>query len=147
MASLVSLTEWFVNFYDEAAARDPPPVECVCRAGELVFVPRGWWHIVINVEPDTIAVTQNYVARSNLLPVLRFLSAKPDQISGVAGGAEARRTLSARLEAAFEAAHPGELAAMRKARPPPRHGCSSAAPWAAATAGAKTGGGAFSFGF
>lgn len=139
----MSLTEWFCAFYDEARTASPPPVECVCRAGELVFVPRGWWHMVVNVE-DSIAVTQNYVSRRNLLPCLRFLGTKPDQVSGVSGGEEARRTLGARLEAAFEGAFPGELATLRRTAPlarsrGPRQG------WAAATASASAGG-TFSFG-
>jgi hypothetical protein len=61
-----------------------PPLECVCRAGEIMFVPRGWWHCVVNLE-FSVAVTQNYVSRSNLPQVLAFLRDRPDQISGLRG--------------------------------------------------------------
>jgi hypothetical protein len=50
--------------------------------GDLIFVPHGYWHMVINLE-ESIAITQNYVSDSNLTQVLRFLRDKPDQISGV----------------------------------------------------------------
>jgi hypothetical protein len=62
VASPVSLTEWFMNFYEQTRRMKEKPVECICRAGEVVFVPNGWWHIVINLE-DSIAITQNYVSR------------------------------------------------------------------------------------
>jgi hypothetical protein len=45
-----------------------------------MFVPRGWWHCVLNVE-DTVAVTQNYVSDCNLADVLQFLRIKGEQVS------------------------------------------------------------------
>ena len=33
-------------------------IEATQRAGEIIWVPTGWWHMVLNVE-QTIAVTQN----------------------------------------------------------------------------------------
>jgi hypothetical protein len=54
----------------------------VCEAGELLFVPRGWWHCVLNLEPS-IAITHNYVSEQNLLNVTEYLRDKPQCISGV----------------------------------------------------------------
>lgn len=60
----ISLYEWFRVFYSTLKGpeyRDAPPAdvprETVLRAGELLFVPRGWWHTALNVE-HTIALTQ-----------------------------------------------------------------------------------------
>ena len=50
VATPVSLMEWFLNFY-EASHRGPvKPVEGIVRAGEVLFVPRGWWHLAMNLE-------------------------------------------------------------------------------------------------
>ncbi|KAJ3189002.1 hypothetical protein HK101_009047 [Irineochytrium annulatum] len=81
VASPVSLAEWFLNHYDEAR-RTSGFHECVCAAGEVIYVPSGWWHCVMNLE-ETIAITQNFVDRGNLKRVLRFLATKRDQVSGV----------------------------------------------------------------
>ncbi|KAI8051535.1 hypothetical protein BDF22DRAFT_691202 [Syncephalis plumigaleata] len=76
----VSVMEWFHYYYAEARQMKNPPLECVCH----MFVPRGWWHCVVNLE-FSMAVTQNYVSRSNLPQVLAFLRDRPDQISGLRG--------------------------------------------------------------
>ena len=41
-------------------------VECVQQAGEVIYVPEGWWHAVLNVSPWTTAVTHNVVLRDAL---------------------------------------------------------------------------------
>ena len=85
VTSPVSLTEWFRGFYDQA--REDRNIngmmECVVGAGETIFVPSGWYHLVINLD-FTIAVTQNYVSTSNLINVMSYLSRSPKLISGVA---------------------------------------------------------------
>jgi len=63
------------------------PLEAIVEEGEVIFVPHGYWHMVVNVD-DCIAVTHNYVSSANLADVLRFLRDKPEQISGVRDRAE-----------------------------------------------------------
>lgn len=78
--------EWFSNFYASTQFPDDPaerPLEGICREGEIMFVPRGWWHAVVNLD-DCIAITQNYVGSQNLKETMEFLYMKRDQVSGVA---------------------------------------------------------------
>ncbi|SGY23679.1 BQ5605_C019g08967 [Microbotryum silenes-dioicae] len=87
----LALSEWFMSYWDyavgtygpqgkDAALRDRMKVG-ICREGEVFYVPSGWWHIVVNLEPS-IAVTQNYVSQRELASVLRFMRDRPDQVSG-----------------------------------------------------------------
>ena len=39
--------------------------------GETIFVPAGWWHAVLNIGEENIAVTQNWCGRWNLEAVVR----------------------------------------------------------------------------
>ena len=84
----ISLGEWIINFWAEhlrrcrTAPESERPIECTAKEGDVVFVPHGWWHMVINLDDFNVAITHNYVARSNLSNVLRFLVRKVDQISG-----------------------------------------------------------------
>ena len=59
------------------------PLEVIVEEGELIFVPHGWWHMVVNLDNDCIALTQNYVSETNLVDCYEFLKDKSDQISGL----------------------------------------------------------------
>ena len=60
-ARLAGPSMWFENMLPRVRSsewRGPAPVEILQQPGETVYVPAGWWHIVLNLDP-VVAVTQN----------------------------------------------------------------------------------------
>jgi hypothetical protein len=141
VASPVSITEWFMNYYGVTQQRKEKPVECICREGEVVFVPRGWWHIVINLE-DSIAVTQNYVSRRNLLNVLEFLN-RPNS-KELASGTMDRVNLYEKFRSKYEQLFPGSIESLQQQAEARKLQNQKACMWDTIT-DVKTGG--FKFGF
>jgi len=80
VTSPLSIAEWLLEFHAEAR-KLPECVEGICNAGEILHVPSGWWHLVVNLE-DGIALTQNFVPESHLAEVISFLRDRADQVSG-----------------------------------------------------------------
>jgi hypothetical protein len=78
----LSVGEWLLTFWEEhcerraTAAPSERPLECTAMPGDVLFIPHGWWHMVINLDEVNIAITHNYVGKSNLDNVLKFLSEK-----------------------------------------------------------------------
>jgi len=81
VTSPVSLVEWFINFYHQLDDLGVNVIECIQHPGDIIFVPCGWWHCVLNVK-ESIAITQNYVSTSNLSKSLNALRL-PELVSGV----------------------------------------------------------------
>eukprot|EP01112_Ceratiomyxa_fruticulosa_P021908 TRINITY_DN786_c0_g1_i1.p1 TRINITY_DN786_c0_g1~~TRINITY_DN786_c0_g1_i1.p1 ORF type:complete len:499 (-),score=88.90 TRINITY_DN786_c0_g1_i1:508-2004(-) len=90
VATPSSIMEWFINFFSNRESssssskkkvknqnkeHDVKPLECILRPGEMIFVPCGWWHSVLNLTPS-IAVTQNFCNTQNVLNVIDFLKVK-----------------------------------------------------------------------
>lgn len=114
VASPVSLMEWMLSFYDMRGCEGTMPLECILREGELLFVPRGWWHMAINLE-ECCAITQNYVSTANLTHVMKFLSSPHANklVSGVETDEE-KLSLHDRFLAALERSQPDVVADFNK---------------------------------
>uniref|UniRef100_A0A0K0DGH8 JmjC domain-containing protein n=1 Tax=Angiostrongylus cantonensis TaxID=6313 RepID=A0A0K0DGH8_ANGCA len=60
---------WFMTVYNRVRSsswpKEYPVIEARQCPGEIMFVPSGWWHVVVN-EDVTIAVTQNFCSVVNL---------------------------------------------------------------------------------
>lgn len=83
VTSPLSIAEWLLGFHAEAR-ETPGCIEAICGAGEILHVPSGWWHLVVNLEPG-VAVTQNFVPQARLAEVLKFLRDRPEQVTGFDG--------------------------------------------------------------
>jgi hypothetical protein len=55
--------KYMLEEYPKALATKPP-MEIIMEPGDLIYVPSGWWHMVLNTE-DCIAVTQNFCGTPN----------------------------------------------------------------------------------
>ena len=78
----LSLAEWAHAFYAEARAH-PHFVEAATGPGDLVFVPRGWWHSVINLDDFNVALTHNFCSPRGLANTLNLLRTAPHLVSGI----------------------------------------------------------------
>lgn len=77
----VSIAEWFQSGYYDAARSTPGFCHGICGPGQMVHVPGGWWHLVVNLD-ECLALTGNFVPLVRVPDVMDFLHNKHDQISG-----------------------------------------------------------------
>ncbi|KAI5844264.1 hypothetical protein BZA05DRAFT_427192 [Tricharina praecox] len=111
VTSPLSIAEWLVGFH-RAARGMQGCIEGVCRAGEVLHVPSGWWHLVVNTAPS-LALTQNFIPSTQLPAALEFLDVQRQSVSGFNCDrvADPYGLFVQRMEESF----PKELAAARDA--------------------------------
>ncbi|KAK1930177.1 F-box protein [Phytophthora citrophthora] len=62
---------WYLHVYPTLTP-DQKPLEIIQEEGETIYVPNGWWHLVLNLDL-TIAVTQNFVDSHNAVMFMKDL--------------------------------------------------------------------------
>ena len=68
---------WFNKMYPRTRTEEwrrqglPPPIDVIQYPGEIMFVPDGWWHAVLNLD-HTMAVTQNFATTARFDAVWRI---------------------------------------------------------------------------
>jgi hypothetical protein len=84
----LSIAEYLLTFHD-LARRTPGCKEGICYEGEVLHVPSGWFHLVLNLE-ESLALTQNFVPTGKVADVLLFLRDQRCEVSGFEGDAGER---------------------------------------------------------
>jgi hypothetical protein len=69
------------SFYMRDLRGQPYLIQCVQKAGELIFVPSGCFHSVENLENDTVSINQNWFNQHNLNEVVRRIMADSREAS------------------------------------------------------------------
>ncbi|KAF9573223.1 hypothetical protein EC968_008861 [Mortierella alpina] len=64
---------WYLDVYP-FLPQESRPIEIVQNPGETIYVPSGWWHMVLNMD-HTVAVTQNFADDSNIIQVKQSMLA------------------------------------------------------------------------
>lgn len=120
VATPVSVLEWYADHWPAHAARarkggPDAPVAGLQRPGDVVVVPAGWWHQVLNLQ-ESVAVTHNFVSQSNLGTALELARDDPAALSGIPTSlqdsfyAEWRKALKEHNGAELELAETGSAA-------------------------------------
>ncbi|EGD99366.1 JmjC domain-containing protein [Trichophyton tonsurans CBS 112818] len=144
VTSPLSIAEWLLNFHEEAR-NTPGCLEGICGEGEVLHVPSGWWHLVVNLS-ESIAITQNFVPRKHLRSTLDFMKNKADQVSGFRRDIEDPYGLFVER---MQASYPDmlEQALLELETKKKRKWDEVVKPTNDSTADSAAGGGGFSFGF
>ncbi|CAO3563016.1 unnamed protein product [Mortierella alpina] len=64
---------WYLDVYP-FLPQESRPIEIVQNPGQTIYVPSGWWHMVLNMD-HTVAVTQNFADDSNIIQVRHSMQA------------------------------------------------------------------------
>jgi len=58
-------------FWEEAS-----PVVCILHPGEIVLIPRGWWHYAASLDPSVTAMKNFYDVDTNVASLVRILAGR-----------------------------------------------------------------------
>ncbi|CEH15731.1 Uncharacterized conserved protein [Ceraceosorus bombacis] len=77
----LSIAEWAIDFLERTRTLHGPQgdgslQEGRCEAGDAVYVPAGWWHLVVNIT-ESVAFTQNLLNVASGIYIMTWNSAFP----------------------------------------------------------------------
>jgi hypothetical protein len=100
IATPASVMEWYIDCFAQhrsrlRKSRNPSirngdsrgPLCGIQEPGDVVFVPCGWWHQVLNLE-DSVCVTHNFISPRNVQGALDIMRDDPGALSGFPNGRE-----------------------------------------------------------
>lgn len=83
-----SISEWFEQEWPavarEAAAAGHAVYDFMQEGGEIVYIPPGWWHAVLNVQ-SCLVVSYNYLPSRSIDAVVRIAGGLPEAASSAVG--------------------------------------------------------------
>ena len=83
---------WYLDVYP-FLPQESRPIEIVQNPGQTIYVPSGWWHMVLNMD-HTVAVTQNFADDSNIVQVRHSMQADETEAIQVRAGAKEQKSYS-----------------------------------------------------
>jgi ribosomal protein L16 Arg81 hydroxylase len=97
-----------------------PAIDCVLEAGDLLYIPRGWWHNVIPLEEASFHLSVGVFAPTVIDYVMwscnRYLQSQPASRKGLGAGATSREDIVKTMQLASAAVlNPAHLAEFMKA--------------------------------
>ncbi|MDB5987257.1 MAG: hypothetical protein JWR16_2310 [Nevskia sp.] len=92
-----------------------PALECVMEPGDILYIPRGWWHNVVPLDEASFHLSVGVYIPTVLDYVLwscsRYLQLQPSARKGLVGGAATQDDIAKAMQAAAAAAlNPAHLA-------------------------------------
>jgi hypothetical protein len=100
IATPASVMEWYIDCFAQHRSRQRKrrnhmssheiprgPLCGIQEPGDIVFVPCGWWHQVLNIE-DSVCLTHNFISPRNIHGALQIMKDDPAALSGFPSGRE-----------------------------------------------------------
>ncbi|CAE7849378.1 unnamed protein product, partial [Symbiodinium necroappetens] len=77
---------WFSEVLPSLLPAQRPPIDLVTQAGDLLYIPPGWWHCVLNLTTPCVAFTRNVaygLRAASAVAAALSAAGRPDEAAAV----------------------------------------------------------------